>query len=78
MQDAASGPAHQEDFGDLGIAAVRGQLGLHLEKQKAPRELTIIDYAEKPRENGTGVLPKQTTAQPVHLKRDQAPANGLS
>jgi uncharacterized protein (TIGR03435 family) len=30
---------------------VREELDLHLEKQKAPLEFTIIDHAERPKEN---------------------------
>ena len=47
----ARGPAMPYNFGDAVIAAMREQLGLQLEKQKAPLEITIIDHAEHPTEN---------------------------
>lgn len=47
----AGGPASAYNFGDAVIAAMEEQLGLRLEKQKAPLEFTIIDHAERPTEN---------------------------
>lgn len=40
-----------ENFGDLVMTAVREQLGLSLEKQRDTLTITIIDHAERPREN---------------------------
>ena len=48
---SAGGPATAYNFGDVVIAAMQEQLGLRLEKQKAPLEITIIDHAEPPTEN---------------------------
>jgi uncharacterized protein (TIGR03435 family) len=50
-QDGAETPVRREEFGERVIAAVREQLGLKLERQKAPLEITIIDHAERPIDN---------------------------
>jgi len=47
----AGSPITAYNFGDAVIAAMQEQLGLRLEKQKAPLEITIIDHAEQPTEN---------------------------
>jgi uncharacterized protein (TIGR03435 family) len=49
----AADPAElaNENFGSLFTAAVRDQLGLVLEKQRDTLTITIIDHAERPREN---------------------------
>jgi len=47
----AASPVTAYNFGDAVIAAVQEQLGLRLEKQKAPLEITIIDHADQPTEN---------------------------
>jgi uncharacterized protein (TIGR03435 family) len=49
--DDASDPGHKDSFADLVVAAVREQLGLRLEKKKAPLEITIVDRAEHPSAN---------------------------
>ncbi len=46
--DAARDTAN---FGDLLAIAVREQLGLQLEKQKAPLDVTVIDRAQRPTAN---------------------------
>jgi uncharacterized protein (TIGR03435 family) len=38
-------------YADLIVTAVQEQLGLKLERRKAPLEITIIDHVEKPSEN---------------------------
>jgi uncharacterized protein (TIGR03435 family) len=50
-QEGDETPFRREELGERVIAAVREQLGLRLEKQKAPLEITIIDHAERPAEN---------------------------
>jgi uncharacterized protein (TIGR03435 family) len=44
-------PRAGDNFPDLVLAAVREQLGLRLEKRKAPLDITVVDRAEKPTEN---------------------------
>jgi uncharacterized protein (TIGR03435 family) len=48
---AAGSPATAYNFGDAVVAAMQDQLGLRLEKQKAPLEIIVIDHAEPPTEN---------------------------
>lgn len=50
-QQGGDRPASPNAFADAMVDAVRDQLGLKLEKQKAPVEMTLIDRAEKPSEN---------------------------
>jgi uncharacterized protein (TIGR03435 family) len=50
-QDAAADPSRKESFADLVVVAVREQLGLRLEKQRATLEITFIDQAEPPTPN---------------------------
>jgi uncharacterized protein (TIGR03435 family) len=50
-QKSTGDPDGNPSFGELLVEAVREQLGLRLEKQKAALEITIIDRAEKPSEN---------------------------
>jgi uncharacterized protein (TIGR03435 family) len=38
-------------LGDRLIRSVQDQLGLKLERQKAPIKITTIDHAERPSEN---------------------------
>lgn len=47
----AGSPVTAYNFGDAVIAAMQEQLGLGLEKQRAPLEITIIDHAQQPTEN---------------------------
>jgi len=47
----ADTPVKREDFGDLFVSAVQTQLGMKLEKQKLPLEITVIDRAERPAAN---------------------------
>ena len=44
-------PRVPNNVAELVLSAVRRQLGLILEKRKAPLEITIIDHAEKPGDN---------------------------
>jgi uncharacterized protein (TIGR03435 family) len=44
-------PNAQESYPDLILTAVRQQLGLRLEKRKAPLEITVIDHADRPSDN---------------------------
>jgi uncharacterized protein (TIGR03435 family) len=44
-------PKNADDFAALVLTAVQEQLGLKLEKRKAPLEITVIDHAERPSEN---------------------------
>ena len=44
-------PNAQDNYPDLILTAVRQQLGLRLEKRKAPLDITVIDHAERPTEN---------------------------
>jgi uncharacterized protein (TIGR03435 family) len=46
-----STPMRREEIGDLLLAAVRVQLGLRVEKQKAPLDIVVIDRAERPTAN---------------------------
>ena len=48
---AADPSAPKDNFGDLFVSAVREQLGLTLEKQRDKLTITVIDHAERPREN---------------------------
>ena len=48
--DGAEGN-RKESFGDLLVTAVREQLGLHLEKQRDTLTITVIDHAERPKED---------------------------
>ena len=48
---SAGNPVTAYNFGDAVVAAMQEQLGLRLERQKAPLEITIIDHAEQPTEN---------------------------
>ncbi len=50
-QEGDETPFRREEFGERVIAAVREQLGLKLEKQKAPLEITVIDHGERPAGN---------------------------
>jgi uncharacterized protein (TIGR03435 family) len=50
-QEGDETPFRREEFGERVITAVREQLGLKLERQKAPLEITIIDHAERPIDN---------------------------
>jgi len=47
--DGTPGPA--PSYADLFETALREQLGLRLEKRKAPLDITVIDRASKPTEN---------------------------
>jgi uncharacterized protein (TIGR03435 family) len=49
-QNYASEPG-KDNLGDLVVTAVREQLGLVLEKGREKLTITIIDHAERPREN---------------------------
>jgi uncharacterized protein (TIGR03435 family) len=48
---AALTPGVNESYADMVVTAVREQLGLKLEKQKASLEIIVIDHAERPTEN---------------------------
>ena len=47
----SDGPMRGDTLGDSVLSAVQEQLGLKLERQKTPLEITVIDHAERPTEN---------------------------
>jgi uncharacterized protein (TIGR03435 family) len=49
--DDGDGTVRKDSFGDLMVTAVREQLGLHLEKQRDTLKITVIDHAERPKED---------------------------
>jgi hypothetical protein len=52
MQFAATDdPKVPNNVAELVLTAVQEQLGLKLEKRKAPLEITVVDHAEKPSDN---------------------------